>query len=660
MPLDGLQLGRYRLLNTLGSGGMGEVYLAEDTHIHRQVAIKIVRSEATPYPNTESARESERLFRREIRAIATLDHPHILPLFDYGEEKQQDIVYAFMVMPLRKEGSLAQWLRQRSSSTPLTPHEVSQIILQAARALQYAHQHQIIHQDVKPSNFLVRQNDEHPNLPDLLLADFGIAKFHTATASMSQAARGTPSYMAPEQWSGHPVPATDQYALAVMSYLLLTGNLPFQGRQEQMMYQHFQVTPLPPSLVNHLLSAHVDKVILQAMAKKPEERFPSILDFALALQQALQTMKSESDNATTIPPIRSGMLSTPNARVPSEQELRATLAITALEAYRGTIRILTLPGGKKVHVEVPALTADGDVIRLPGGGSDASLTITISVKHAEDEQVSPHSSTSAAEMTHAAQSEPSAYVPPTIASHSQKKSLLQHQVIIKGKTVLIGLVALIVIGSLGTFYFTRFNYLQRMSLLNDAIPNPYPPQTGKLALNDPLRDNSNGYFWYEGAEANANCFFSGAAYHVTAQPPVFSHSCGADGSFTNFAYEVQMTIIKGDGGGIIFRQDAATNSAYYFGIGQDGSYQFALYSIYSNGGQTLKEDMAPDVIHTGPGQKNVIAVVANGADIELFVNQQLITSITDTTYNQGQIAVAAETTGTQTEVAFSNARVWTL
>src|SRR6266700_3678905 len=149
MPLEGLQLGRYRLLNALGSGGMGEVYQAEDTHIHRQVAIKIVRSETTPYPNTESAKEAERLFRREVRAIATLDHPHILPLFDYGEETQQGITYTFMVMPLRLEGSLTQWLRQRSNTTPLSPQEVAQIILQAARALQYAHQHQIIHQDVK-------------------------------------------------------------------------------------------------------------------------------------------------------------------------------------------------------------------------------------------------------------------------------------------------------------------------------------------------------------------------------------------------------------------------------------------------------------------------------------------------------------------------------
>src|SRR5713226_6294469 len=114
MLLEGLQLGRYRLLRLLGSGGMGEVYLGEDSHIHRQVAVKVTRTEATPYPNSETAKEGSRLFQREVRAIATLDHPHILPLFDYGEENMNGTILTYMVMPFRQEGSLSAWLRQRS------------------------------------------------------------------------------------------------------------------------------------------------------------------------------------------------------------------------------------------------------------------------------------------------------------------------------------------------------------------------------------------------------------------------------------------------------------------------------------------------------------------------------------------------------------------
>src|SRR5947209_2825644 len=111
MPLEGQFLGRYRLLRLIGSGGMGEVYLAEDPGINRQVAIKVMRTEIGAYPDTETAKIAARLFQREAHAIARLDHPHILPLYDYGEQKIQDSVLTYLVMPYRSEGSLAHWLR---------------------------------------------------------------------------------------------------------------------------------------------------------------------------------------------------------------------------------------------------------------------------------------------------------------------------------------------------------------------------------------------------------------------------------------------------------------------------------------------------------------------------------------------------------------------
>src|SRR5260370_88906 len=287
MLLEGMQLGRYRLSRLLGSGGMGEVYLGEDTHIRRQVAVKVTRAEATPYPNSESAKQATRLIQREVRAIAMLDHPYILPLFDYGEQETETTSLTYMVMPYCEEGSLSTWLRQRSEKQTLSPQEVAHFIRQAASALAYAHRHQIIHQDVKPSNFLILNNETHPQLPDLLLADFGVAKFTSASASVSQSSRGTPTYMAPEQWSGQPVAASDQYALAIMTYQLLTGSLPFQGRQEQVMFMHFSVQPQPPTTFKASISKDVDAVILRALEKKPEERFTTISAFANALQQAL-------------------------------------------------------------------------------------------------------------------------------------------------------------------------------------------------------------------------------------------------------------------------------------------------------------------------------------------------------------------------------------
>jgi len=217
MALEGVQLGHYRLVRLIGSGGMGEVYFAEDSRIARKVAIKVVRNEADPYPNAAATKEATRLFEREMKAIATLDHPNILPLIDFGEETVNKATLTYMVMPFRSEGSLVDWLQKQGNGEILSPHDVNYIVRQAADALQHAHNRNLMHLDVKPSNFLIRRRDDHPGLPDVLLADFGIAKFNSATATASQSIRGTPAYMAPEQWAGSPVAATDQYALAVMA-----------------------------------------------------------------------------------------------------------------------------------------------------------------------------------------------------------------------------------------------------------------------------------------------------------------------------------------------------------------------------------------------------------------------------------------------------------
>ena len=357
MPLEGLEVGKYRLIRLIGSGGMGDVYLGEDAGINRQVGIKVMRVDAAPYPEDNLSKKSEHLFQREMRAVAMLDHPHILPLYDYGEQMLHTTPLLYMVMPFRQEGSLADWLRQRNSGKPLQLPEITYFLSQAADALQHAHDHQIIHQDVKPSNFLLRSKRDMSLLPDLLLADFGIARISTLTSSLSQSSRGTPIYMAPE-WIGDPVPATDQYALAIMIYELLTSRPPFRGRLEQLMYQHINTPPPAPTSLNTSLPSSVDSVLLRALAKKPTERFLSIIDFAQAFQQALQV---------------SG-------------DLQATLAINHAERSKGTQRELTLPGGRKIQVTIPPGVQDGQVLHLEGvtdpcyaGGPHGALALTITI-----------------------------------------------------------------------------------------------------------------------------------------------------------------------------------------------------------------------------------------------------------------------------------------
>lgn len=174
MTLSALQNDRYRILHLLGSGAMGEVYLVEDTRINRHVAIKVVRAEAAAYPHSHAASEAARLFQREARAIAQLNHPNILPLFDFGEEHLNNATLTYMVMPFCSEGSFSNWLQQHGNPASLSLNDMAQLVYQAADALQYAYDHGIIHLDVKPSNFLICSRQDSPHRPDLLLAHLSL------------------------------------------------------------------------------------------------------------------------------------------------------------------------------------------------------------------------------------------------------------------------------------------------------------------------------------------------------------------------------------------------------------------------------------------------------------------------------------------------------
>ncbi|GHO78990.1 hypothetical protein KSD_67610 [Ktedonobacter sp. SOSP1-85] len=287
MPLDGLQIHNYRLLRLVGSGGMGEIYLADDIRLARQVAVKVVHTEEDEDEGSETSSKALRLFQREARTISMLDHPHILPLFDYGETTLNTAQLTYLVMPYHAEGSLDIWLRKRRRAMLLPPQMVAQIVRQAADALQYAHDHHVIHQDVKSSNFLVSNSHVQPDVPHLLLSDFGLARLRLGNSNSSKHARGTPNYMAPEQWRGEAVPASDQYSLAIMTYKLLTGQYPFQGDAVSILYQHIQAAPPDASQLNSQVSPGASAVIQRGLAKKPKERYPNIVAFAQAFQQAI-------------------------------------------------------------------------------------------------------------------------------------------------------------------------------------------------------------------------------------------------------------------------------------------------------------------------------------------------------------------------------------
>jgi hypothetical protein len=278
--LEGQIIGGCRIIRRLGGGGMGEVYLAEQISLKRQVAIKLVRPEVEA---TMSGANLAERFAREAQAIAAMEHPHILPVYDFGEQDG----LAYLVMAYAPNGSLQEALTPGNPAfrfpLPL-PLDLAGVILdQAAQALQHAHDRGVLHRDVKPANFLMRAGP--PGSIHLLLADFGLAKF-TSGAANSAVYSGTAAYSAPEQIQRQASPASDQYSLAAMMYLLLTGQLPFRGGVVEVVSQ--QLAAPAPSLraINPAIPPEVDEVILRALAKKPEDRWPSVIVFAAAYREA--------------------------------------------------------------------------------------------------------------------------------------------------------------------------------------------------------------------------------------------------------------------------------------------------------------------------------------------------------------------------------------
>ncbi len=604
MRLEGLQIGRYRLLHLLGSGNMGEVYQAEDARIERKIAIKVVRSEATPYTSTGANQTIDQLFLREVKAIARLDHPNILPLLDYGEERLGETTFTYIVMPFREEGSLANWLGQRGSTQLLPLDDISFFLRQAADALQHAHDHGIIHRDVKPSNFLLRRRKDDPTHPDLQMADFGIAKFHSATSDASATIRGTPTYMAPEQWRGYPVFATDQYALAIMIYQLLVGTPPFRGTLEQMMYQHFNNPPPPPSSIQPLIPPEVDSVILKALAKDPAQRFPSVSAFADAFAKALPKDTQQS--------------------APPPEEVPAVLSSLEREA--------TPPSLPDIQLNAPA---------TQGNYQSQDIPVTISSLRSEGA------------------------IKKSFLARTPFSRLYQ-QGQFKGRNLLlIGLALLVVVASISTFLVLRPKPpvspgpTPTPALTSSDIP--YPPYKGRLVVNDPLQNNAGTYNWisgYTGANGTS-CTFIDNTYHVINLYKSRVYYCiETKTAVRDFAFQVTMTIINGDFGGIVFRlQD---RRYYFFRIGQDGSYFFKVYTDGSSGAGLLLTQGKSQAIIKGLKKQNILAVVARGSTFTLYVNNTAIHTAQDNSYSQGVLGLVAEAETGPTEVAFSNMKVWAI
>jgi serine/threonine protein kinase len=620
MPgLEGITLGRYHLNQRLGEGGMSEVYLAYDELMHRDIAIKVMSSNNTEY--------IER-FHREVEAVGNLHHNHILPAFDYGQQNP----WHYLVMPYIEHGSLSDLLDEG----PLTLEHTGEMLAQIASALQCAHDHGILHRDIKPSNILL--SDDHY----AYLADFGLAKPMDGRDNVTHTGvlMGTPEYMAPELADGHASISSDLYALAILLYQMVTGQLPFTGDTALAVYmRQLHETPPPPSRLNPAITPAVDRVILSALDKDPRRRFQTPDDLAQAYLQAV--------NAQLL-----------NVVSPDATRMYAESAVASASVELAQEDRLVLPTSR-LHDNV--VTSDP-----------------------KDKTIVQHSSNLAYH------SSISGHVSPKIF-YDERYGRNLFKV-----TGLMGISFLLIIMS--AFLFAVFAYNSNRQAERDralmvlavkthqpvktnakqtkstpkshATTIPLSPQQAVIATARRITNASPIFVddlstdfisdWYVDY---TNCTFVNNTYHaIVKQNNAFQMCRSSVLSYDNVALQVDMSLLAGSDAGLILR---ATDQKFYeFGIDNQRNFFFRRHDPDGAGGGSFT-DLIPASRSNAilPGKrKNTLLVIANDSNFDLFINGVLVGEYQDSSYADGQVGFSVETYSTlkDGEASFSNFKVFSV
>ena len=295
--LVGRQIGNYRIDTLIGSGGMGKVYRAVHAHLGRPAAVKVIHDHLASDPGFKAR------FEREANASASLNHPHIIKILDFGDQEGR----AYLVMELATGGSLRTLLqRHASSGQPLAWQIGVPLVVQAAEGLEYANARNTVHRDVKPDNLML-QGPDGPDGPasrseplpnpaadplayTVKICDFGLAQLrHDGRMTATGTTVGTPAYISPEQCQGLQVDGrSDLYSLGIVLYEVATGYLPFETKSlAEALYKHVNTPPPPPRGVRPDLPADLEAIILRCLAKRPEERYEDCGQLAAALREAM-------------------------------------------------------------------------------------------------------------------------------------------------------------------------------------------------------------------------------------------------------------------------------------------------------------------------------------------------------------------------------------
>ncbi len=305
--------GRYRVLSRLGSGGMADVYLAEDQLLGRRLAVKVL------HHHFAEDQEFVERFRREASSAAGLSHPNIVGIFDRGE---WDGTY-YIAMEYVPGSSLKALVRERGPLEPVVAIDIVTQILQAAR---FAHARGVIHRDFKPHNVILDEEGR------ARVTDFGIAQAGASDMTLTGSIMGTAQYLSPEQAQGHPVSAvSDLYSVGVILYELLTGVVPFDGDTAvAIAFKQVSAQPPAPSTVNPAVPAALDLLVLRALEKDPEARYADAQEFIAALRSARERLPVSAATAIFASQLRPSRLAP--RRLP--QPVRISIMGSCRRAWR--------------------------------------------------------------------------------------------------------------------------------------------------------------------------------------------------------------------------------------------------------------------------------------------------------------------------------------
>lgn len=575
--IEGSTLGRYELRRRVARGGMSEVYLGYDRRVRRRVAVKVLYGSDEPFV---------RRFEREALAVGTLTHDHILPLYDFGEQRP----WYYLVMPFVEGGTLRDYLVQREY---LTLEEAGSFLEQIASALQYAHDHGVVHRDVKPSNILLR--------PDgyAYLGDFGLAKAKMEAESLTHSGTmiGTPEYMAPEQSNGICDYRSDIYSLGIILYQMLTGHVPFTADSPvAVSLKHIQTPPPSPREFNSEIPEAIEEIILKTLAKHPDERYQHAREVAIAYRRALLIERMQNEITTTLP-------------APSEieemQEFEAgrqpTTGLLSLDDEE-LLTPTTTPQLYPLSTELPSLSLP---VENPPGLYPRPLHLLIAFVLF---LVILLSLLPVFILKSRTSTVPTPHITPTPTPQYQATQTAQAEVRLQAT-------------------------LAAQARVQAAVG--ITSEMGPLLYASPLTA-PDGWWIDDGRQ----CYFTPQGYHVATALTHAAVWCYANQhSFSNIAIGVQARLLYGDIYGILFRLTPATKAFYALEVNSLGDYR--IVRVLGNNPAnwlTLIDWSHTNAIISGIGNTNTFLVIATENRFRIYINKQLIIStIVDSAYSSGMI-----------------------